>query len=141
MMDYLANLFDSGLKVKSLYNKSQFYLIIHSINIAEDYEEPSELPDSILPFSQIGPPRNLLVTVKPDGYLVTWEPPEYGNDQFGLYILRWYREPEHKLEGEHETTKNYFNGKKFILNEINWKLQFSIELKFKCNLVNFSSRR
>lgn len=78
---------------------------------AEDYEEPSELPDSILPFSQIGPPRNLLVTAKPDGFLITWEPPEYGNDQLGLYIVRYFQQPEHKLVGEYETRNNYLTGK------------------------------
>jgi hypothetical protein len=77
---------------------------------AQDYEEPSELPDSILPFSQIGPPRNVFVNVKPDGYLVTWDAPEYGQDQLGLYLLRWYMQPEHKLLGSIETRNNYYTG-------------------------------
>ncbi|KAG5676191.1 hypothetical protein PVAND_006040 [Polypedilum vanderplanki] len=75
---------------------------------AHDYEEPSELPDSIGAFSQIGPPRNVSVILEGNGYFVTWEPPEYGQDQLGLYIIRWYLEPEHQLHGSAETRNNFY---------------------------------
>lgn len=63
-----------------------------------------------------------MVTAKPDGFLVTWEPPEYGNDQLGLYIVRYYQEPEHKLIGEHETRNNYLTG----------KFYFNVKKRFPC---------
>lgn len=85
---------------------------------AEDYEEPSELPDSILPFSQIGPPRNVSVNHTQDGFLVTWDAPEYGHDQLGLYKIRWYLEPEHKLHGSIETRNHFYTGKSQISNII-----------------------
>ena len=68
------------------------------------------MPDSILPFSQIGPPRNVSVNLNTDGYLVSWDAPEFGQDQFGVYVIRWYLEPEHELRGSRETRKNFYTG-------------------------------
>ncbi|KAL7045228.1 hypothetical protein ACKWTF_002178 [Chironomus riparius] len=75
---------------------------------AHDYEEPSELPKSTLQFSQIGPPRNVSVKLNEDGYFVSWDAPEFGQDQFGLYIIRWFLEPEHELCGSIETRNNSY---------------------------------
>lgn len=90
----------------------KYSLIILIYFLAHDYEEPSELPDSILPFSQIGPPRNVSVNLKPDGFFVSWDAPEYGQDQLGLYVIRWYLEPEHKLHGSVETRNNFYIGER-----------------------------
>lgn len=39
-------------------------------------------------FSQIGPPKNVSVDIRPDGFLVSWDSPDYGQDMVGLYIIR-----------------------------------------------------
>jgi len=77
---------------------------------AIDYQEPEEEIGSILPFSQIGPPRNVFVDPRPDGFLVSWQAPDNGQDLLGLYIVRWYLEPEHTLAGTAETRNNYYTG-------------------------------
>lgn len=61
-------------------------------------------------FSQLGPPRNVSVDVRPDGFLVQWESPDYGQDVLGLYVVRWFLEPEHKLHGKAETRNNFYTG-------------------------------
>jgi hypothetical protein len=50
------------------------------------------------------------VILENHSYNVTWEPPEYGHDQLGLYIIRWFLEPEHKLHGSAETRNNFYTG-------------------------------
>lgn len=59
----------------------------------------------IAQFNQVGPPQNLTLTVTDDReYLLTWDPPEYGLDVLRFYILSWWKEPEHILYGEYETS-------------------------------------
>jgi hypothetical protein len=74
-----------------------------------DFDETS-LPD-VSAFSQIGPPRNVTVDARTDGFLVSWESPDYGSDMLSLYVVRWYLEPEHKLQGKAETRSNFYTGK------------------------------
>jgi hypothetical protein len=80
--------------------------------LADDYEEPEE-QGSIAAFSQIGPPRNLSVDLRNNGFLLQWTPPEYGNDLLGLYVVRWYLEPGKNLQGKAETRNNYYTSKAF----------------------------
>lgn len=54
---------------------------------------------------------------------MTWDVPEYGTDQLGLYMVRWYREPDHKLEGEKETRNNFYTGKSSF--SIEYSITFS----------------
>lgn len=64
-------------------------------------------------FSQIGPPLNLSVSIKPDGFLVSWDSPEYGQDMLSLYVVRWFLQPEHKLIGKAETRNTFYLGELF----------------------------
>lgn len=83
------------------------------LSLAFDDEEPTDLQGNTSAFSQIGPPRNVSVNPKFDGFLVSWQAPEYGQDMLGLYVVRWFLEPEHKLHGKAETRNNYYTGKSF----------------------------
>jgi len=67
-----------------------------------------------MPFAQIGPPRNVSVEIINDGYIITWEPPEYGQDQLRLYIVRWWQEPGHFLHGSTETRETNYLGNFFL---------------------------
>ena len=75
---------------------------------ASKYTEPEELKDPIEPFQQIGPPRNLSVTRHSHAYVAEWEQPEYGMDQFRFYILKWWKEPQHKQMGQVETADTFY---------------------------------
>lgn len=63
-------------------------------------------------FSQVGPPRNVTVTAKPDGdgFVVAWDAPEYGRDTLRVYVVRWFREPGHYFHGSAETREQYYEG-------------------------------
>lgn len=76
-------------------------------------ESAAEYRDEVHNFAQIGPPRNVSVEPKPsgDGYVVSWEPPDYGLESLRVYLVRWYREPGHYLYGTAETRDNYYTGK------------------------------
>uniref|UniRef100_U5ETE2 Putative neuronal cell adhesion molecule n=1 Tax=Corethrella appendiculata TaxID=1370023 RepID=U5ETE2_9DIPT len=74
----------------------------------KEYKEPEQLRDPIIPFSQIGPPRNVTVQRKSDNYVVEWEKPEYGIDTLRLYLIRWWIEPQHILSGQEETSETYY---------------------------------
>lgn len=83
--------------------------------IAKDFVElPAEFrSDVAVPqFSQVGPPRNVTVQPKPDGdgYVVSWDEPEYGRDSLRVYVVRWYREPGHYFHGSAETRELYYEG-------------------------------
>ncbi|KAG4079404.1 hypothetical protein HA402_008096 [Bradysia odoriphaga] len=78
-------------------------------------DNPSELREShqVHQFAQIGPPRNVTVAEKPtgDGFVVSWDPPEYGLESLRVYLIRWYREPGHFLHGTAETREHYYTVK------------------------------
>lgn len=61
-------------------------------------------------FQQIGPPRNVSVTLTSDGYLVTWQPPEYGIDEVRKYRVRWTQPTREYIYGSAETQDNSFLG-------------------------------
>lgn len=80
---------------------------------AKDFENLED--DHVSALSQIGPPKNLSVSVKPDGFFINWESPDYGQDMLDLYVVRWFQEPEHKLHGKGETTNNYFMSMSYLV--------------------------
>lgn len=69
----------------------------------KEFNEPESYHDPVIPFSQIGPPRNLTVEYTSEGFQLIWEPPEYGKEVLRVYIVRWYQEPGHFLHGTAET--------------------------------------
>ncbi|XP_029667809.1 protein borderless isoform X3 [Formica exsecta] len=69
-------------------------------NSASEYRSPLE--------EIMGPPINVKVQATVEGYLVTWEPPEYGKNQVRLYTVRWFRGPSEHLYGRAETTDTYY---------------------------------
>ncbi|XP_012222361.1 protein borderless isoform X1 [Linepithema humile] len=71
-----------------------------------DDNSPSEYRSSHE--ESMGPPLNVRVQATVEGYLVTWEPPEYGKNQVRLYSVRWFRGPSEYLYGRAETTDTYY---------------------------------
>lgn len=67
---------------------------------------------NILETEIMGPPLNVRVQATVEGYLVTWEPPQYGKGQVRLYTVRWFRGPSEHLYGRAETTDTYYLGKR-----------------------------
>lgn len=63
-------------------------------------------------FSQIGPPQNVTVTQTDAGdeFVVSWDPPEFGLETLRVYVVRWYLEPGHYLQGSAETRETYYVG-------------------------------
>jgi hypothetical protein len=61
-------------------------------------------------FQQIGPPRNLSVTLTADGYLVTWQSPEFGSDELRTYRIRWTQASREYIYGSAETQDTSFLG-------------------------------
>jgi hypothetical protein len=61
-------------------------------------------------FQQIGPPRNVSVRLTADGYLVTWQPPEFGRDELRAYRVRWTQASTEFFYGSAETQDNTFIG-------------------------------
>ncbi|GLV33104.1 borderless [Carabus blaptoides fortunei] len=59
-------------------------------------------------FAPIGPPRNVSVHLTMNGYLVTWEPPEFGKQSVRVYIVRWTEGPSELLCGTVETKDLFY---------------------------------
>lgn len=59
-------------------------------------------------FQQIGPPRNVSVRLTADGYLVTWQPPEFGHDELRAYRVRWTQASIEFFYGSAETQDTTF---------------------------------
>ncbi|CAD7080232.1 unnamed protein product [Hermetia illucens] len=74
----------------------------------KQFRDPELFQHPLLPFGQIGPPRNLIVHRKSNGYIAAWDPPDYGADSLRVYILRWWLQPLHLLHGSVETRENYY---------------------------------
>lgn len=51
----------------------------------------------------VGYPRNITITPTEEGFLISWEPPEYGIENLKTYVLRWFQGPEDYLFGSIET--------------------------------------
>lgn len=77
-------------------------------------DSPDQLNEPVMHFTQVGPPRNMTVQQTDDGdeFVVSWEPPEY-RENLRIYIVRWFREPGHNLEGSAETSDTYYKGSHF----------------------------
>lgn len=73
---------------------------------------PSQLQYPVPQFAQIGVPRNLTVnqTSTSNEFVASWNPPEFGEENLKLYVVRWWREPGHILQGVAETRNLYYNG-------------------------------
>lgn len=78
------------------------------LNKDHTYDD-EEINGSVSAFTQIGPPKNLLIDSKSDAYLVSWQPPDYGSNVLNSYIVRWYREPSHEQVGSKETRDNFIS--------------------------------
>jgi hypothetical protein len=61
-------------------------------------------------FQQIGPPRNVSVRMTEDGFLVTWQPPEFGSDELRTYTVRWTQASREYIYGSAETRDTSFLG-------------------------------
>lgn len=59
----------------------------------------------------IGAPRNVTLHLTPNGYLVTWDAPDYGMQHLDVYKVRWFQGPDESLYGEANTRNNSYLGK------------------------------
>lgn len=70
-------------------------------------------------FASIGSPRDVRVHETSNGFLVTWDPPEYGVDELRSYVVQWFKGPEEYLHGSGETTNTSFLGTHVIVKQYN----------------------
>lgn len=63
--------------------------------------------------TQMGPPRNLSVTLTTDGYLLSWSPPNHGLDLLRIYVVRWSQGTSVQVTKTAETTNNFYLSKSF----------------------------
>ncbi|XP_072749945.1 protein borderless isoform X2 [Anoplolepis gracilipes] len=93
-------MFSKALRIFTQPSKTiTFQLSSFDENSPSEYRSPQE---------SMGPPVNVKVQATVEGYLVTWEPPEYGKNQVRLYTVRWFRGPSEHLYGRAETTDTYY---------------------------------
>lgn len=64
----------------------------------------------------IGYPRNVCVYPTSEGYLLTWDPPEFGGEELRIYVIRWYEGPREHLQGTAETKNTSYLGNKLRIN-------------------------
>lgn len=62
----------------------------------------------------IGQPTNVCVHSTEDGYLLTWDPPEYGLDELRVYVIQWFEGPREHLYATTETKNTSYLGKSGI---------------------------
>lgn len=76
----------------------------------------------------IGHPTNLSVHVTGDGYLLIWDPPEYGLEELRIYVVRWYLGPREHFSGSAETKNTTYLSKlkKYFSNDISEFIFFVI---------------
>ncbi|KAF5301468.1 hypothetical protein FQA39_LY02197 [Lamprigera yunnana] len=63
----------------------------------------NDTPEVLQAYSPIGPPGNLNIQATNDGYLVTWDQPEFGAQFLSRYTLKWYESSSEFLQGLVET--------------------------------------
>ncbi|KAB0799512.1 hypothetical protein PPYR_07392 [Photinus pyralis] len=63
----------------------------------------SNRPEVLQAYSPVGPPVNIKIHSVDDGYVVSWDPPEYGSEYLAQYTLKWYEASSETLEGLVET--------------------------------------
>lgn len=90
------------------YGDGMFSKAFRYFTKPREFSDPEQYNDPVMPFSQIGPPRNLTLYQNSDGFAATWDPPEYGLDSLRVYIVRWWLEPDHLLHGSAETRDNFY---------------------------------
>ncbi|XP_044733177.1 protein borderless isoform X2 [Chrysoperla carnea] len=73
-----------------------------------DFPDYAESRSTIGAFQQIGAPVNLSVKLTTEGYLVTWDPPNFGREILKTYMLQWTKGPNEILVGTTETKENYY---------------------------------
>lgn len=61
-------------------------------------------------FQQIGPPPNVSVRLVVDGYLVTWQPPEFGGNELRAYRVQWTHASREYICSSAETQDTSFLG-------------------------------
>lgn len=76
-------------------------------------DSPEHVQQPIYSFAQIGAPQNVTVnqTGAGDEFVVSWYPPEFGQENLHVFVVRWWLEPGHYLQGSAETRNQYFIGK------------------------------
>lgn len=63
----------------------------------------------------IGSPRNVSLHLTPNGYLLTWDAPDYGLQHLDYYKVKWFQGPDEFLFDEANTRNNsYFGKRKFL---------------------------
>ncbi|CRL00837.1 CLUMA_CG014088, isoform A [Clunio marinus] len=80
----------------------------HQVKSTTDYVSTNTTTKNVSAFSQLGPPRNVSIETRPDGFFVCWNSPDWGQQSLVVYVIRWYLEPEHILCGKAETTDNFY---------------------------------
>lgn len=82
-------------------------------------DSPDQLQDPVPQFAQIGVPRNLTVnqTSASNEFVASWNAPAFGEENLKLYVVRWWREPGHILQGVAETRNHYYVGESLINNQ------------------------
>lgn len=64
---------------------------------------------------KLGPPIDVRIHATPDGYLLTWNPPEFGLEDLRIYIIKWFQGPHQHLVGSAETKNTSYLSKLPIL--------------------------
>lgn len=106
------------------YGDGMFSKLFHYSTKGSNFSEPEQFHDPIPPSSKIGPPRNLTALENSHGYLLHWDPPIHGLDALRLYVIRWWREPEHYLIGSAETIDTYYQLR-HLKEDATYKVQIS----------------
>lgn len=90
------------------YGDGMFSKLFRYSTQGSDFREPEQFQDPLPPSPRMGPPRNLTALENSHGYLLHWDPPAHGLESLRLYVIRWWREPEHYLIGSAETIDTYY---------------------------------
>lgn len=59
----------------------------------------------------VGAPRNVSINVTANGYLLTWDSPDYGVQHLDHFTVRWFQGPDEFLLGEVNTRQNSYFSK------------------------------
>ncbi|KYB28100.1 Protein turtle-like Protein [Tribolium castaneum] len=74
-------------------------------------------------FPPVGYPRNISVYQTENGFMVTWEAPEYGKENLKFYIVRWFQGPEDYLFGSAETRNT-----SYLLTSLSEGVEYNIQV-------------
>lgn len=93
---------------QDMYGEGMFSKTLKIFTQPQMYDENSASEYRSPPDDRMGPPTNVRVQATVEGYLVTWEPPAYGEDKVRLYVVRWFRGPSERLYGRADTIDTYY---------------------------------